>query len=128
MQRRTQKVKSITIFIFNGQGNAVCKLKRLCVARVILKILRISDSFLRVPRYWDASQNITRFAVMQVEIFAYKVTMDVIAVDEPSLETKMFIYHFLGGNVKYFCKIFVKPKTGRVLIFSNFQGVSRGVC
>ena len=80
MHRQTQKVKSVCIFIFNDQGNAVCKLKRLCVARVILKILKISDSFLRVPRDWDASQNITGFAVMQVEIFADKVTMDVIAV------------------------------------------------
>ena len=58
----------------------MCKLKSLCVARVILKILRKSDSFLPVPRYWDASQNITRFPVMQVEIFADKVTMDVIDV------------------------------------------------
>ena len=50
------------------------------MARVILKILRISNSFLRTSRDWDASQYITRFAVMQVEIFVDKVTMDVIAV------------------------------------------------
>ena len=51
------------------------------MARVILKILRISNCFLRIPRDSDASQNITRLIPRyQVEIFADKIIVDVIAV------------------------------------------------